>query len=83
MSDQKTLSAELGDAHSRAFKIVAMLQGTSALLEGVEHLPDEGGSIWAARELVDAAWVETQNMIGDFADRDLVRRVEQIETCGQ
>lgn len=73
------ISHDLSAAHDMIFTVYAMVQGTSALLEKVEHIIDSSGSIFGARTLSDATLAQLVKMMAAFDDNNVLQRVQALE----
>lgn len=73
-----SLSEELKGLVAPAYSIKAMLQGALALLNEAEALPDPGGDVWAARELVEEACARLDEIYGD-KESALLSRLATID----
>ena len=77
-ADNGKLSDHLKEVTCPAFSIKALLQGAMALLDEAEALDTQCGDIWAARQLVETAWVKVDEIIGD-SQFSLLNRLSAID----
>lgn len=86
MTEINPVSGKLSDALNEitcpAFTVRAMLQGAMSLLDEAEHLDNRSGDIWAARELVSAAWEKVAEIYGDNQCL-LLDRLTAIDEAGK
>lgn len=73
------LADELSAVINPVFKIKALLQGASLLMNEAEHCFDEDGNLWSAREIVDQAWLACDEIFSDRQSR-LLSRLKEIDT---
>jgi hypothetical protein len=73
------VSDDLREVIATAFAVRAMLQGAMALIEDPGAYDDPHGDVWAAREIIEAAWQKVEEIYSKAGDLELYERIEALE----